>query len=120
MAGMVVTTEETFGSVKKISFDWLSSAGGAADATTTYIYNGQLLRMVLFPDAAGTQPTDQYDVLLNDADGYDLLNGQGANCSNAATHELTVGLGAVAGDALTLGVTNAGNATGGIVTVYLR
>ena len=46
MAGTVTTTEETFGSVKKITFDWLSSAGGAADATTTKLYNGIIERVV--------------------------------------------------------------------------
>lgn len=122
MAGTVVTTETTHTSVKRILFDWLSDAAGAADATTTAAFDGLLERVVFDPDAAGTQPTNLYDVVLNDPDGNDVLAGLGADLSNAATvvKVNSNGLGAVSGQKLTLGVTNAGNAKGGLVIVYLR
>jgi hypothetical protein len=124
--GTVTVTEEKVGSVKKILFDWLSENGGAnagkAQKTTTYAYNGVLERVVFVPDSGGTQPTNAYDVEVQDEDGYDVLAANGADLSNAAavTKTHANGLGAVANDKLTVVVTNAGDAKGGAVIVYLR
>lgn len=121
MAGTVVTTEETIGTIKKVKFAWTSSAGGAADATTTGVYSGEIIRLVTVPGAGGDQPTNLYDVAVNDADGNDVLMGAGANRSNASTEQvLGTSLGCVANDALTLAVTNAGNAKTGTVILYIR
>lgn len=122
MAGTTILTEVTHTSVKCIAFDWLSSAAGAADQATANVYDGVLERVEFIPDGGGTQPTDQYDVTLTDANSVDVLAGLGANLSNAAavTKTHANGLTAVAGSKLTLNVTNAGNAKGGVVIVYLR
>ena len=122
MAGTVTTTEETIGSVKKITFTWTSSAGGAADGTTTGYYTGEIVRVVQIPDSGGTQPTNLYDVTVNDDDSADVLLGLGANLvNNANTDKVTKdGLGVVANAQLTLGVTNAGAAKGGKTILYLR
>lgn len=122
MAGTVTTTEITHQPVKKVVFDWTSSAAGAADATTTGYYTGRLIYAAQIPDAGGTQPTDAYDVTVVDADGVDLLKALGANLSNAATTYKAEadGLGAVVESQLTLGVTNAGNAKGGKTILYIR
>jgi hypothetical protein len=117
MAGTVTTTEEHNGPVRKIVFSWTSSAGGAADATTSYGYNGLLERVLIVP--GGTTPSDQFDVVLKDADARDLLYGVGANCSNADTTVIE-DAGIVANDTITLGVTNAGNAKNGTVVVFVR
>lgn len=124
--GTVTVTEERSASVKKIVFDWLSVNGGGdagkATKSTTYTYTGVLERAVFVPDAAATQPTNLYDVAVNDEDGHDVLCGLGADLSNAAYVSKTPanGLGAVVNDTLSLSVTNAGNAKGGIVILYLR
>ena len=119
MAGTVVTTEETYGTVKKVKFAWTSSADtGAADATTTNAYSGLVIMAVFVPGV--TTPTDNYDVTVADADGYDILAAQGANLSNAATVTKTASMGGVANDKLTLAVTNAGNSKNGTVVVYIR
>lgn len=122
MAGTVTTTEERLGFIHKVKFVWVSSAGGAADATTTYYYTGLLERVVQIPDGGGTQPTDQYDCVVNDADGADVLGALGANLSNAAQTLKAAkdGLGAVANSKLTLAITNAGNAKGGATILYIR
>jgi len=123
MAGTVTRTEETHLSlsVKKIKFDWLSSAGGAADDATTRKFTGVLERAVFVPDSGGTQPTNLYDVVVNDDDGNDVLMGQGANLSNAATVQaLASVLGVFTQSKLTLAVTNGGAAKGGIVYLYFR
>lgn len=117
MAGTVTTSEEHYGQVRKITFSWTSSAGGAADATTGYGYNGMLERVLIVPGA--TTPSDQFDVVLNDADSRDLLYGSGANCSNADT-TVVKDAGIIANDQITLGVTNAGNAKTGTVVIFVR
>lgn len=120
MAGTVTVAEETYGSVKKITFTWTASAGGAADGATTGVYNGAIQRLVTVPDT-GTAPTNLYDVVVNDQDGTDVLMGAGANRSATVTEQvLASSLGVVANDTLTIGVTNAGNGGKGVTYVYVR
>lgn len=122
MAGTVVTTEERIGRIHKVKFAWTSSAGGAADGATDGFYTGEIVRVVQIPAAGGTQPTNAYDVVVNDADGADALVALGADLSNAAQTSKTYkdGLGAVANTQLTLAVTNAGNAKAGQTILYLK
>lgn len=123
MADQVVTLTETrYTTVKRIMWDWLSATGGAVTSATTYPYDGLLERVVFDPDAAGTQPTNLYDVTITDPDGNDVLAGLGADLSNSATvvKVHSDGLTAVSGQVLTLNVSNAGDEKGGVVIVYLR
>jgi hypothetical protein len=122
MAGTVTKTEITYTPLKKCLFTWTSSAGGAADATSTESYTGEVVRAVHVPDAGGTQPTDLFDVVVTDSDGADVLGGTGANLSNAATTNKVAanGLGAVVNSTLTLAVTNAGSAKGGKTILFIR
>lgn len=123
MTAQVVTlTETVHTSVKEIVWDWLSTDAGAVISQTTLAYDGVLERAVFIPDSAATQPTDNYDVTITDANSIDVLAGLGANLSNAATVVKThaSGLTCVAGSKLTLNVTNAGDAKGGVVVLGLR
>lgn len=123
MAGTVTVTESpSIEGLHKVTFTWLSSAGGAADGATTGAYTGEIIRAVQVPDAAGTQPTDLYDVVVNDGDGADVLHALGANISNAAPTNKAPkdGLGAVHTSVLTLAVTNAGTAKGGKTILYVK
>lgn len=120
-AGTVAVTEEAQGPTKKVAFVWTSSAGGAADGASTRSYNGQIVRLVTVPSGGGTAPTDNYDVTVADDDGVDVLMGAGADRDTANTEQvLASSLGYVANDALTLHVTNAGNAKAGTVILYVR
>tara|TARA_Y100000310_G_scaffold309531_1_gene353716 strand:+ start:3901 stop:4260 length:360 start_codon:yes stop_codon:yes gene_type:complete len=119
MAGTVTTTEKAHTSAKKIVFAWTSSAGGAADATTTERYDGKIVGLTTDPGAAA--PTDDYDVVITDEDGHDVLLGAGANRDTANTEHVDGdSLAAVADSVLTLAVTNAGNAKGGEAIVWVR
>ena len=122
-AGSVVITEETVGSVKKVSFAWTSGTdaeAGTAGDTTDYTYNGVLERLVTVPDGTAA-PSDDYDVVVNDADGTDVLMGAGADRDTADTEQvLASSLGCVANDKLTLAITNAGAAKEGVVNLYIR
>ncbi len=123
--GTVVVTEETFGSVKKITFAWTSENGGAnagkASKTTVNHYNGEIIRLVTVPGTGGDAPTDDYDITVTDEDSTDVLMGAGANRDTANTEQvLASSLGCVANDKLTLNVSNAGNAKKGTVHLYIR
>ena len=124
MAGTVTTVEELgIGNViHKVAFTWLSDASGDADGVSTNSYTGEIVRVVQIPDGGGTQPTNLYDVVVNDDDGADLLIGEGANLSNAANTDKVSGdlLGVVANAPLSLVVSNAGNAKGGQTIVYIK
>ena len=89
---------------------------------TVELYTGEVLRVVQIPDGGGTQPTDLYDVVVNDGDGADVLLGLGANLGNAANTDKVAAdkLGVVTNSKLTLAVTNAGNAKGGKTILYIR
>ena len=123
MAGTVTAVEIRHAPVKQVTWDWLGSAGGAADDTTDDVggYSGNLVEVRIIPDGGGTAPDDLYDVIVTDGDGYDLLNGLGMNMSITNTIVLLEDvLGSVVSSQLTLGVTNSGATNGGIVIVKVR
>jgi len=119
-AAIVVTTEETFGTVKKIKFEITSSDAGVATATTTNFFSGEVLRFVSVPGAAAAQPTDAFDIALNDEDGYDILAGQGTNLSNAATTTVVASMGCLANDKIALSAAGMGDQKTATIYVYIR
>jgi hypothetical protein len=122
-AQVVTITEKTAFSVKEIIWDWLSTdAGVVVGSVTTYPYTGRCIYCSLESDAATTDPTDQWDCTVKDADGVDVLKGLGADVTKAATvyKADSDGLGAVVESKLTLAVSGAGNAKGGIVRLFIR
>lgn len=118
MAGSVITSETKHRSLKQVKFAWTSSAGGAADSTTTEHYTGAIIDAVFLQ---GTTPTTAYDVVITDGNSVDVLNALGANIDSSATLHKTYkdGLGAVVESKLTLAVTNAGNAKSGTIILTI-
>ena len=117
MAGTVVTTEITYTPVKKVSFAYTKSSGGAADATTTASFTGMIERVVF----DWTDATASYDVLINDSDGFDVLIGNGANLAAADVQKsYGDGLAAIVNSTLTLALTAGGDTKTGTVHVYIR
>ena len=115
-------TEEVYGSVKKITFDWAtaSSSAGAVSGATTKAYNGALERLVTIPDTSAA-PTASYDLTCSDQDTTDTLMGGGANRHTTNIEQVgAASLGIVANDKLTLKVTNAGSSKAGVVHLYIR
>lgn len=122
-AGTVTLTElySVSHAVKKITFAWTSSAGGAADKQTAHAYSGAIERVVTIPSGGGTAPTDQYDCTLLDDDGTDVCFGNAANRSSSATEQIAASsLGIIENSHLYLHVTNAGASKAGTFIVYLR
>lgn len=119
--GTVTTTEEIYTSVKQITWEWTSTAGGLAGDTSTAYFDGEVVGFITDPDAVAA-PTASYDIVITDAAGYDVLAGQGANRSASATEYVTAkeNLGAVCNSRLTLAVTNAGDTKKGKVILQIR
>ena len=82
---LTVTTADVGGGVTKITLAWVSTAGGAVSGNAFSVPRGEILQVKFVPDAAGTQPSDLYDVTLIDASSIDYLVGAGANLSNATS-----------------------------------
>jgi hypothetical protein len=121
MAGTVVATLDHSGGLERVKWAWTCSSAGAADDSTTAVYNGVLMRFVTVPGTSSDAPTAAYDVTIKDADGIDLLNGLGADRSATATEQkvLSDGLCVMQSSTLTLGVTNAGDVKKGTVYLYI-
>lgn len=118
----MASTNATHTTVKKLTFAWTSSAGGAATVTSTGSHYGRVIEFVTIPGAGGEAPTDNYDITITDSDSVDVAAGALANRDTANTEVVvpdTNAQRAVHG-VLTVNVTNAGNANTGTVVVYYR
>jgi len=68
-AGTVVITEETYGTIKKIKFSWISGDGaedGTASGQTTHPYSGKILGLATDPGSPA--PSDNYTVTVTEAE----------------------------------------------------
>jgi hypothetical protein len=129
MAGTVTETNRRIGSytsnpnlVNSMTLSWTSDSSGDATATTGAIF-GTILRVATNPGA--TAPTDNYDVTLSDADGFDILYGLGANRDTANTESISPvdpvsGVPPVVAGPLSLSVSSAGASKVGTVVIYYR
>ena len=120
MAAIVTTTEEIHGTVKKVRFSIASHTDGSAGDTTKNAFSGEVLRFVAVPGTGGDQPTNAFDIEIQDADGYDILAGQGANLSNASSTTIVASMGCMANDTMTLAATNMGDTKKADIIVYVR
>lgn len=112
----------------KIAVYTISSTSDASGNVTATLPNiqGKLTRVVTNPGA--TAPTDDWDVVLNDADGLDVFMGKGANRDTANSEQFTpfttdgtnVSAGVAVGGTHTLSATNAGNAKVFVIRLYVE
>ena len=125
MAASVTLTEETFGVIKKIKWQWTAHTDGkvaaaTANAETTKTYNGEIVRLVTIPDGAAA-PSADYDVYVYDEDDTDALMAGGLNRHTSNTEQVAASsLGVVANDKLNLYVEGAGSGGKGTVILYVR
>jgi len=118
------------GHIQKVTVDWTSDASGDADGTSRKIV-GRLIKGVTDP---GDSPTDNYDIVITDEEGVNVLG----NCfddlvdrdttnteevyfqvSNLAATDPAGGVHPVVCDTLTITVSNAGNAKSGQLILYV-
>lgn len=119
MAGTVTVTYVETRTVKRVALAWVSDASGVVSGTLTKTLSGEIARVSFVPDGGGTQPSDLYDLTLLDADGTDVLSAAGANLSNASKTNSVVP-GRLVDSTLELSITNAGNAKGGTLVLWMR
>lgn len=125
MAGSITVTNADAGSgVTKYSIAWTSDASGAVSGDNFEIRRGRLLQAKFVPGTTTAQPTDLYDVVVRDADGADVLQGQGANLSNSIPSYVSAAWGSGAplyleGQALYPVVAGAGNAKSGTIILFV-
>ena len=119
----VVITEQDWSSVKKIKFEWTLSTAGAASDTTTKQYDGEILRVVFgLTNFASTG----YAIVINDEDGYDVLEGGGAVLTSGGgqlgVHDGKSPISAIAESTLTFSLTSTGRSStqAGECIVYVR
>jgi len=123
-----------------VTLNWTSSDTGLTSQTISKAFQGCLVRMVYQPNGK-TAPSDNWDCVLYDANGQDILLGTGANHDTANTESVYFDMNPSAaftpvtvdtlnkfytGFAVTtagihrLVVTNAGDAKKGHIKLYLR
>lgn len=120
--------------IRVVTVAWTSDASGNATGTTPKLI-GRLIKAVTVPAAAGSAPTDNYDIALTDEQSVDVLGGVQSNIQNrdtANTEEVYFLVKDAAGtplaqsihplvcNVLTVSVTNAGNAKSGTIYLYLE
>jgi hypothetical protein len=117
VAGTVTVTEDRETPVKKIKWTWTSDGDGNADLVTAYPYYGVVAAAVSNPGA--TAPTDDWDFTITDVDGYDVMQGAGADRDTSTTEPAEPPKTSMAHGRLTLNVSNAGDSKTGTVTLYI-
>ncbi len=110
--------------ITEYTLDWLSDASGDVSANTFDMKRGYIEAIRFKPDGGGTVPTTLYDVTLIDSDSFDLATALGANLSATVTTRSkplvnTSGPVWFEGGSVDLVVAAAGNAKGGIITVWV-
>ena len=118
----MAVTEDTTGGLQKIKWTWVSDSNGDAGPTsTTYQYNGMLMKLITIPGDSDLAPTAAYDITVLDADSIDVLCALGADRSATAREYKanTDGLGFVKSSKLSLVVDAAGELNEGTVVLYI-
>lgn len=133
MAGSSMTIQyDDRGPIRKIIADWVSDDATGAVSGTTKKITGTLLKGVTDPDGDAA-PTDDYDIVVTDEEGANVL-GQceddlaDRDTANIEVVQFLLANGAPAGvaahpvvaDKLTIAVSNAGNAKEGRLILYYR
>lgn len=90
MAGTVTENHEKKGIVGVITLTCVGDAsdGSFPNTALTIKISGKLLALETNPGT--TQPTDNYDITLEDSDTHDVLEGVGANRDTANTEKAAI------------------------------
>ena len=110
------THKKTTHVVKTLTASWSSDSGdGSVDGALEAI-DGLVYRIVTNPGA--TAPTADYDVYLNDVDGYDILAAGGVDRHTSTTECVILDPPVAVSGVLTLDINSAGNSKIGTVVIY--
>ena len=114
MAGTVTQTHERRGpiGVHTLTITGDSSDGSVPSTALSVSFSGKLLALETNPGT--TAPTDDYDIVITDSEGHDVLQGVGADRDATSTEFISIGISwnsllnhpIAASDVLTLALTN--------------
>jgi hypothetical protein len=118
------------GSIRKCTYPWTSNAAGNYDSGTSFFMNGAIYAIRAVESTGANTPSDQYDVILLDKEGNDVLIGAGQNIqtssggSTGTTSWATPvtaqgGFVPLVNEPTSLKISNAGSVKSGIFEVYL-
>ena len=122
MAGKARIIELEFPTVIKVKYEWTADVNGNVSAQTTKsAYSGQIVSVIINPAIDSFKPFNNYNVVIRDKEGVDLLAGQGksADNDNPVFKSREDKLGAVDDSQLTLFVTGAGRGKRGTVVLWV-
>ena len=112
-----------------LTFAWTTtSTGTASDVTASTIKDqiaGKYVVMAVTSPDATDYPDDNYDIVVTDENGADIMGDVLLNRDSANTEQATPHIGALYGPrpiagAITLTVTNAGSGKSGTTVLYLQ
>ena len=122
-----VYSSEGHTNLATLTFSWTSDATGDVISTTSTTITDQIagkyvVMAVTSPDT--TAPTASYDITITDANNADIMGGKLADRSATLSEQVSPYIGALYGKrpvsgALTLNVSNAGDAKSGTGILYL-
>jgi len=122
-----VYSSEGVTNLSTLTFAWTSDATGDVTSTTSTTISNQIagkyvVMAVTSPDT--TAPTAAYDITVTDVNNTDVMGGKLADRSATLSEQVSPYIGALYGKrpvsgALTLNVSNAGDAKSGTVILYL-
>lgn len=114
---LTITATDEMSGVVKLGLAWTSDGSGNVNQPVD-VRKGVLAWMKFVPGSGGTQPTANYSVQLQDADGVDVLQGNGASLSNTTGKYVNSTLFLEAAT-YTLVISGAGNAKTGTVVLMV-
>lgn len=109
------------GGYARLAFTWTSHVSdGTADGTSRNDVNGWIIHVETDPTST---TTDNYDVVLNDKFGYDIMGGSLTDLDQTNTERNMPLLNGVYGPVftegpITLGISTVGNSKTGVVYIY--
>jgi len=123
-AGSCTQKIESMGSLKCLSLSWTSSSVGAFTDYTTKKIDGLVIMVLTDPDGTA-KPTDNYDITLKNANGYDIMGGVLGNRNQTSTEvrrpyntEEAAYMSVPVDGSLALAISNMGNSKQGVVKIY--
>lgn len=122
MAGSVtITYSQSRPGIRSVKWAWTSDGSGDVNGTDTVALSGQALRWVTNPDGTAA-PTDNYDIVVNDADGADVAAGVLANRHTSTTQAAYPAADTyhVFDGPLSLSINAAGASKAGTLTMYYK
>lgn len=89
-AGTCTQSYTSIGNIRRVTLTCTADASDGSFPSTalTTKFEGRLLKLVTNPGA--TAPTDNYDLVLNDQNGADVLQGVGANRDTTNTETAVI------------------------------